>query len=163
MNIKKTGRYAAVGVAAAAAAVQLSAGTATAATGSVSLWVGGGPDLLSCKATAQKCQVIAYVYDMSTPITITANGKTVISGLPVASQGTVEPGQLATLWIPQTAGSTTITAQQGSQSQSFTIQIIDNNGPEAFAKRTDAYLRSLACKTGSATISAGCGAGVDPL
>ncbi|MGW4534692.1 hypothetical protein ACWEOI_27465 [Nocardia sp. NPDC004340] len=156
MNTKKAGRYAAVGAALAAAAVQLSTGTATAATGHVSLWVGGGTDLLACRATAQQCQVIGYAYDMTTPITLSVNGKTIASALPTPTSGTIEPGELKILWVPQTAGPNTITVQQGSDSQSVTIQIMDNNSLEAFAQRTEAYLRTLPCKTGSATISAGC-------
>ncbi|MFE3023667.1 hypothetical protein [Nocardia tengchongensis] len=156
MNTMKTSRYAAMGVAIAAAAAGLSIGTATAATGPVSIWIGPGPDLLSCKATTQKCAVTAYTSDMSTPVTITVNGKTIASGVPVPSSGTAASGQFSTMWVPQTVGTNTVTVAQGGNSDSATLQIMDNNSPEAFAQRTEAFLQAQVCKTGSSSMSAGC-------
>ncbi|MTE17529.1 hypothetical protein [Nocardia aurantiaca] len=149
MNTTNTSRYAAIGTALMAAAIPLSTGTATAASGTANIWVGGGPDLLACQATAQTCALTAYVYDMSTAVTISVDGKALITGLPVASSGTVEPGKLAAVWTPQTAGQHVVSVQQGSQGQSVTVQIIDNNSPEAYVKRLESYVSQLICKSGS--------------
>ncbi|WP_157514344.1 hypothetical protein [Nocardia concava] len=156
MSTTKTGRYAAIGTALAAAAIPLSAGTATAASGPVTLWVGGGPDLLACKATTQTCQLTAYVFDMSTPVTISVDGAALVTGAPVTSPGTDAPGKLVTVWTPQTAGTHTVTAQQGGQSQSISVVIISNNSPEAMLKRVESYVSSVLCQAGSSSGSYGC-------
>ncbi|MGW2665098.1 hypothetical protein ACWCW7_29440 [Nocardia tengchongensis] len=155
MNTRRTVRRVAVG-SALAAAIPLSAGVAAAATGPINVWVGGGPDLLACQATAQTCGLTAYVFDMSTPVTISVDGKTLATGAPVPSPGTNTPGKLATVWTPQTAGQHTVTVQQGSQSQTVTVTIIDNNGPEATVKRIENYVGGLLCTSGSSTGSVGC-------
>ncbi|GAB2533696.1 hypothetical protein [Nocardia heshunensis] len=159
MSTTKTTRYVAIGSALAAAMIPLSIGTATAASGTDNgpgqdnIWVGGGPDLLACEATAQACDLTAYVYDMSTPVTLSVDGKALATGAPVASSGTIEPGKFMTVWTPQTAGSHVVSMQQGTQNQSITVRIIDNNGPEAVTKRFENFVTGLICNTGSGRTS----------
>ncbi|MEC3957665.1 hypothetical protein VMT65_31845 [Nocardia sp. CDC153] len=155
MHTKKTVRYAALGSALLAAAIPLSTGTATAASGTVSIWVGPGDGALGCQATTLACSLTAYVFDMTTPVTISVDGTTLATGTPVASSGTNEPGKLTTSWTPQTAGTHTVLAQQGGQSKSATVDIIGINSPEAIAKRTGAYLTQLLCNSGSSFAGSG--------
>ncbi|MGW4248915.1 hypothetical protein [Nocardia sp. NPDC004722] len=159
MSTTKTARYLAIGAVLAAVAIPFSTGTATADSGTdngpgkVNIWVGGGPDILACEATAQTCNLTAYVYDMSTPVTLRVDGKALATGVPVASSGTAEPGKFVTVWTPQTAGAHVISMQQGSQSTSITVQIMDNNGAEANIKRFEYFLAGLVCNTGSGRTS----------
>ncbi|MFD7846876.1 hypothetical protein ACFV4K_28585 [Nocardia sp. NPDC059764] len=144
MTSKKAALYAAAG-ATLTAAVQAATGMATAATESVILNVGGGPDVLACQATAQQCGVRAWVFDLSTPVTISVNGKVLVTSAPSTDATTPGRGTVETTWTPQTAGLYTITGQQGSASQSISLQIIDNNSPAAVFKHLSVFLGHMAC------------------
>ncbi|MFE6859705.1 hypothetical protein [Nocardia sp. NPDC057668] len=142
---------------AVAAAVPLSAGTATAVPGDQPVWLflDRNADLLSCDATTVACGLNVLVFDMTTPITISVDGKTLVSGAPLpntVNHGTKHTGTLATTWIPQTAGKHVVSAQQGGESQSMTLTIIGNNSPEAIARRTVNALRPVVCGSGSGTL-----------
>lgn len=76
----------------ASAALQAATGMATAATESVILTVGGGPDVLACQATAQQCGVRAAVLDLSTPVTISVIGKVLVTGVPATDVTTLDAG-----------------------------------------------------------------------
>lgn len=144
MKIKRTGHYAAVAAALVAAALQASSGMASASTGAVRVWTSGGPDELSCKATALQCTLTAYVLDSSAPVTISVNGTVIMTGQPAPDPYAAPAGKLTVTWTPQKVGVNTITAQQGAESDSIAIQIMDNNGLDAFLERNH-----IACKTGS--------------
>ncbi|MGW4356005.1 hypothetical protein ACWELJ_28350 [Nocardia sp. NPDC004582] len=100
-----------------------------------------GPDVLSCQATSQPCNLHVYTYDTTDTVTIKVNGTQIFAGLPGAAN-TPAAGQLDTTWTPNAVGLETITVQQTTQTTSFEVHIIDNNGPEAFLKR-------FLCNTGS--------------
>ncbi|MGW4246959.1 hypothetical protein, partial [Nocardia sp. NPDC004722] len=98
-----------------------------------------------------------YVDDMSAPVTISVDGKALITAMPTAQPGGVPVGgQVQVTWTPQTAGVHTVSAQQGSQSQTVSVQIVDTNSPQAWLMRLEDYLRQLACQTGSTSGTAGC-------
>ncbi|MEC3918889.1 hypothetical protein [Nocardia sp. CDC160] len=161
MNTKKTVRYAAFGAALAAAAIPLSSGTAAAA-GSIEIWVGPGGGAYGCEVTTVACSLTAYVDDMSTPVTISVDGKALATGSPIT--GPTSRGQFTTTWTPQVAGAHTVSAQQGSLNQTVSVRILDTNSPEMWIKRVQDYLRELACQqggSGSGTLlgSGGCMSG----
>ncbi|MEU1430901.1 hypothetical protein ABZ412_27900 [Nocardia sp. NPDC005746] len=160
MNITKIGHRAALGAALAAAAVQLSAGSATAAADTIPIWFGAGADPLACQATTLKCEIDVEVNDVTTPVSIVINGKTMVTALPAPSGGTPGLGFLVYQWIPDTAGSNTVTVTQGSRTHTVTIPIIDNNSPEAFIRRNQDAVRRFACQSGSSTLSACSSGGV---
>ncbi|MFD7847817.1 hypothetical protein ACFV4K_33435 [Nocardia sp. NPDC059764] len=147
MNTKTIARYAATGAAVAAAAVQLSTGSATAATGTIPIMFGVGSDLLGCQATTVRCEISVEVDDVTTPVSIVINGKTMVTALPAPSSA--GPGFLVYQWFPDTAGTNTITVTSGSQIRTVTIPIIDNNSPEAFIRRNQDAVRRFACQSGS--------------
>lgn len=140
MNTKKAGRYAAAGAALLAATLQLSTATAGASAPAIDIWVGGGPDDLSCQASGSACAVYGYVEDMTTPVTLAVDGKTFASGLPTLNTAR---GQFQGFWTPKAAGNYVLTAQQGALSQSVTVHIIDNNSLEALSQRIMNRLSSM--------------------
>ncbi|WP_067688384.1 hypothetical protein [Nocardia jejuensis] len=152
----RTGRRIAAGAGLAmAAAMSLSTGTATAAAGPISVWVGGGPDLLACRATAQTCNLTAYVFDMSAPVTISVDGQALATGMPVPSPGTNSDGKLDVTWIPKTAGQHVVSAKQGSLSYEVTVRIMDNGSLEATAERVHRAVIEFGCETGSGALGSG--------
>lgn len=148
MSTIKGSRYAAAGTALVAAAIQLSTGTATAANTPITILVGGGPDDLACQASGLSCFVSVFAQDRTTLITLSVNGKTLVTGMPVTANG-----EFRTSWTPNAAGHYTLTAQQGAQTQSTTVDIIDNNGLEALSRRiTNGLTNMVTSMSGSRNV-----------
>lgn len=136
----RVGRYALVGSALLATAIQLSAGTAEANYSvPIWIWVGGGSADLACEATELECVISGYVNDLTVPITFSVDGKTIATKLATPNR---DAGEASVAWIPPKAGIYTLTVQQGAASDSRSIRIIDNNSLEALNKRITSRLTS---------------------
>ncbi|TQF67187.1 Ig-like domain repeat protein [Rhodococcus spelaei] len=105
----------------------LGGGTASASTAlKVGMSTLGVP--LACVATGSSCELWAEVTDTATPVTFRLNGTVVGTAMPVEINN-LNFADLA--WTPQAAGHYVVTAQQGTLSDSFALDIIDDNSVQA--------------------------------
>ncbi|MGW4246960.1 hypothetical protein [Nocardia sp. NPDC004722] len=121
-----TARRTALGAALLTAVVPLSFGTAHATADFTIIAMSASYDAYGCELTTESCRVmIGYHTDHTDPVTFAVDGTTLGT---VADNGEV-------IWTPQQAGKHTLTAQQGTQTATLTVNLIGYNSVQGVLKR----------------------------
>ncbi|MTE17528.1 hypothetical protein [Nocardia aurantiaca] len=130
---KKALRRAAAGVALLSAAIPLSTGTAN-ASGGFNVMIGSATaDIYGCELTGESCEVsVGNLTDWATPVTVSVDGTLLGT---ITLPGSCCPGFTGVIWTPEKAGKHTLTAQQGIQTATLTVNIVDYNSLQGILKR----------------------------
>lgn len=125
-------RRAALGAAALTAAISLSTGTAGAAQDIKIDLSPGSPDIYSCELSTETCLIsVVFLTDLTTPVTISVDGTVIATPTPSTNCSCTPE----TTWVPPKGGRYTLTAKQGTQTASLTVNIADYNGLQGIVQR----------------------------